>query len=119
VRSRVATADGMRVALRPGEHMDLRFDAPPPPAEGVQRTVTVRLRGYYALDIGGHRGVEHVAGARVPTGAQLAPALRAGIVALARLPGSFTAPAHDARGDGSGVATELRTAARSGYSARP
>lgn len=49
--------DGRRAVLRPGERVDLRFEAPPPPAPGLSRTVVARLRGYYDLDIGGHRGV--------------------------------------------------------------
>lgn len=50
-------ADGHRASLRPGEHLDVRFDAPPPPADGRARTVVARLRGYYDLDIGGPAGV--------------------------------------------------------------
>jgi hypothetical protein len=56
-RDLLATADQRRVVLRPGEHVDVRFAEPPPPAEGRSRTVVARLRGYYDLDIGGQKGV--------------------------------------------------------------
>lgn len=52
--------DGVRATLRPGERRDVRFAAPPPPAPGMRRTVSAKLRGYYDLDIGG------AAGANIP-----------------------------------------------------
>jgi hypothetical protein len=52
----LADTDARRVVVKPGEHVDVRFDAPPP-APGKTRTVLARLRGYYDLDIGGAAGV--------------------------------------------------------------
>lgn len=54
----LAGSDQRRVVIRPGERVDVRFDAPPPPREGQRRTVVARLRGYYDLDIGGQQGVD-------------------------------------------------------------
>jgi hypothetical protein len=54
--SLLAEIDATRVVIRPGEHVDVRFDAPPA-APGKTRTVVARLRGYYDLDIGGPKGV--------------------------------------------------------------
>lgn len=56
-RTLLRETDDQRLVLRPGEHVEVVFDAPPPPADGRSRTVVARLRGYYELDIGGPRGV--------------------------------------------------------------
>jgi hypothetical protein len=53
----VSETDGRRLVVRPHEHVDLRFDAPPA-LPGRTRTVVARLRGYYDLDIGGQGGVD-------------------------------------------------------------
>jgi len=56
VTAALAERDGAHVVLHPGEHVDVRFDAPPL-APGLARTVVASMRGYYAVDVGGHRGV--------------------------------------------------------------
>lgn len=38
--------------LRTGEAVELRFVAPPPPAAGLERTVTLRIDGYYEISVG-------------------------------------------------------------------
>ncbi|MBL8682630.1 MAG: hypothetical protein JNK05_25910 [Myxococcales bacterium] len=57
VRATLSNSDGVRLSLTPGQSADIRFDAPSPPAAGRDRTVLVRLRGYYDLPIGGTPGV--------------------------------------------------------------
>jgi hypothetical protein len=57
VLERLTETDGRRLVIRQREHVDVRFDAPPP-APGRTRTVVARLRGYYDLDIGGQQGVD-------------------------------------------------------------
>ena len=57
VTATLAARDGRHVVLRPGERVDLQFDAPPAVA-GRERTVLAGLRGYYAMDIGGQPAVD-------------------------------------------------------------
>jgi hypothetical protein len=44
--------DGERVELSRGERMSVAFDAPAAPREGEARTVLLRIRGYYEMDLG-------------------------------------------------------------------
>ncbi len=52
----LAEQDGRRLVLTPGQKVDVRYTAPAL-AAGKERTVIASLRGYYAMDIGGKRGV--------------------------------------------------------------
>jgi hypothetical protein len=52
----LAEQDERRLVLTPGQTVDVRFAAPPL-AAGMERTVMASMRGYYAMDIGGKRGL--------------------------------------------------------------
>ena len=60
VLDRITEDDRRRVTLRRGEHVDLRFDAPPQ-EPGLRRSTFVALRGYYRVPIGGRRFVDPAA----------------------------------------------------------
>jgi hypothetical protein len=51
--------DAERVVLRPGERVDVEFDAPPASAAPDRvRTVIAKMRGFYEVDFGGQKGVD-------------------------------------------------------------
>lgn len=56
-------ADGRRVAIERGERVQLSFEAPAP-REGQARSVFLRLRGYYDVQIGGRGWLDPIALAR-------------------------------------------------------
>jgi len=82
VTTALAERDGEHVVLHPGEHVDVRFEAPPL-APGFSRTVVASMRGYYAVDIGGHRGVNPL----------MLVAHRLGLVSLQRFAGELAGAA--------------------------
>lgn len=67
VAEKLAQADGQRVGLEQGEHVDLSFQAPAAPAAGATRTLLLRMRGYYDVQIGGRAFLNPVALARHKT----------------------------------------------------
>lgn len=75
----VAERDGRHLVLTPGQRVDVQYPAPPL-APGMERTVLASLRGYYAMDIGGKRGVNPA----------VIVAHRAGWVSLPRFAGELS-----------------------------
>lgn len=60
VQSWITVSDRRRVAVRKGELVEVRFDAPDP-APGLERSIFIALRGYYQVPIGGRRLVNPAA----------------------------------------------------------
>ncbi|HEY3452268.1 MAG TPA: hypothetical protein VGK67_38340 [Myxococcales bacterium] len=60
----LGTADGQRVEIEQGAHLELAFDAPGAPAAGNTRSLLLHLRGYYDVQIGGRAFINPVALAR-------------------------------------------------------
>src|SRR6185503_1444153 len=60
VMDRIVDSDRHRVALRTGELIEVRFDAPAP-APGLAQSAFVALRGYYQVPVGGNRFINPVA----------------------------------------------------------
>jgi hypothetical protein len=73
VVAHLASADGDRVMLENGRRLDLTFTAPPPPAEGLTRSVFMSMRGYYEVDIGGRGWLNPVAIYQHRSGSDSAP----------------------------------------------
>jgi hypothetical protein len=47
----LSTIDSDRYATRPGDRAELSFDAPPPPAAGLERSYVLVSTGYYVPDV--------------------------------------------------------------------
>lgn len=60
--------DDARVVLQTGEYVEVRFDAPPGPTEGLRRSVILSISGYYDVEVGGWGGVNPIAMWRHETG---------------------------------------------------
>jgi hypothetical protein len=60
-RDQLLRRDEARVELASGEHVDLRFAAPPPVANDLRRTVILSISGYYDIEVGGWGWVNPVA----------------------------------------------------------
>lgn len=65
--------DEERVVLSEGEHVEVRFDEPPIPAESSRRTVILSISGYYEVEVGGRGGVNPLAMWRHETGRDSLP----------------------------------------------
>lgn len=50
---RLASVDQERLRLLRGESLELRFAVPPAAAEALRRTVVLKIRGYYEIEVGG------------------------------------------------------------------
>ncbi len=60
----LARADGERVELEQGAQVEVAFEAPAPPEPGTTRSLLLRMRGYYDVQIGGRAFLNPVALAR-------------------------------------------------------
>ena len=63
----LAKADGVRVEIEQGSHVELAFAAPAAPAARDTRSLLLHLRGYYDVQIGGRAFINPLVLARHKT----------------------------------------------------